>query len=280
VVFAIIFRCHHRTVLFCRPENNMNGLVSDTGRAVAFLSRIPVPDRFFAGDAVSIAHSARAYGVAGAVISLPASLFLLVLLAAGLNPLFAAAVALSCQLLVTGALHEDGLADCADGFGGGSSRERVLEIMKDSTIGAYGGIALAMSLLLRVSGVAAIAAGASPLAAALALIGVCAISRAAMVWHWHALPAAKPDGVAATAGQPDDDTSRFAVISGALLALIFTFPATGLGGGVLCLIFAGVACLGFTRLVAAKIDGHTGDTIGATQQISEIAALLGLALWL
>ncbi len=258
----------------------MHGLLAETGRAVAFLSRLPVPDRFFSGDPIPVSQSARAYALAGVVIALPAALLLFVLLEAGLAPLFAAALALCCLMVVTGGLHEDGLADCADGFGGGASRERALEIMKDSTIGAYGGLALVMSVLLRASGVAAIAAAAQPWATALAVIGVASLSRAAMVWHWHVLPAARADGVAVAAGQPANRTAVFAVASGAVLAAILTAAAAGPEGAALSLLLTACACIGFTRLARARIGGHTGDTIGACQQICEIAALLGLALWL
>ncbi len=258
----------------------MNDLVLDTGRAVSFLSRLPVSDRFFVDESVPVVRSARAYALAGAVIALPAALVLLILVALGLNAFFAGALVLSCHVLVTGALHEDGLADCGDGFGGGSGRDRVLEIMKDSTIGAYGGIALILSLLLRVSGVAVLAAETAPLAAALALVGVASVSRAAMVWHWRSLPAAKSDGVAASIGQPDDDATRFAMISGALLGFVLAVPAIGPGGALFSLVLVAAACLAFTRFTGDRIGGHTGDTIGACQQICEVAALLGLALWL
>lgn len=258
----------------------MNDLVQDTGRAVAFLSRLRMPDRLFAGESIPVGRSARAYAIAGAVISLPGAVLLAVLLAVGLTPLFAAAFALSCHLLVTGALHEDGLADCADGFGGGSNREQVLAIMKDSTIGAYGGIALVMSLLLRVAGVAAIAGAAPPVVAGLCLVCIGSLSRAAMVWHWNALPAAKSDGVAASAGQPNDEATWFAAVSGALLGFVLALPAVGPGGAVFPAVLVAVSCLALTRFTYNKIGGHTGDTIGATQQICEIAALLGLVLWL
>lgn len=258
----------------------MNDLVQDTGRAVAFLSRLRVPDQFFAGDSVPIARSSRAFALAGAVIALPAALLLVVLLEFGLNPLFSAALALSCHLLVTGALHEDGLADCADGFGGGSSQEKTLEIMKDSTIGAYGGIALVMSLLLRVAGMAAIASEAAPFAVGLCFVAVASVSRAAMVWHWNTLAAAKSDGVAASAGRPDDNVTRFAIVSGALVGFVLTLPAVGPGGGVLLLVLITVSCFAFTRFTDGRVGGHTGDTIGASQQICEVAGLLGLALCL
>jgi len=258
----------------------MNDLVRDTGRAVGFLSRIPVPDRFFTDETVTIARSARAYGLAGAVISLPGALTLTLLLAIGLNPLFAATLALSCHVVVTGALHEDGLADCADGFGGGSNPARRLDIMKDSSIGAYGGIALILSLMLRVAGIVAVASAAAPIAAGLCFLAAGVVSRVAMVWHWNALPAARSDGVAASAGQPDSAALRFALVTGVLLGCVLAWRAVGPGGAFLMLVLVAASCVAFARFTDRKIGGHTGDTIGATQQICEIAALLGLALWL
>ena len=97
----------------------MDGIVTDTARAVAFLSRLPVPDRFFGDAETDMTTSARAYPLAGLVLTLPAAILLFLLLVLGLSPVFAAALAIACQLLTTGGLHEDGLADCADGFGAG-----------------------------------------------------------------------------------------------------------------------------------------------------------------
>ncbi|MEX3009527.1 adenosylcobinamide-GDP ribazoletransferase [Hoeflea sp. TYP-13] len=257
----------------------MNEIIGDTARAVAFLSRLPVPDRYFSDETAPAAQSSRAYALAGIVVALPAAIAFFVLLALGLAPLFAAALAVLCQMLTTGALHEDGLADCADGFWGGRDRDSVLSIMKDSTIGAYGGLALIMSALLRVAGLAAIASGTDAASSALALIAVAATSRAAMVWHWHILPAAKPDGVAASAGRPDGDAMVFAALTGAAIAFVLGLPASGIAGAISMLVLAAIVCSGFSRIAGSKIGGHTGDTIGATQQICEIASLLGLALW-
>ena len=260
--------------------NTMTDLASDTARAVAFLSRLPVSDRYFDDTETEVAQSARAYGLAGFVVSLPAAVIYLFLLAIGLAPLFASAIAVACLVLTTGALHEDGLADTADGFWGGRERDSILKIMKDSTIGAYGTLALVLTVLLRVSGLTAIAAGSGAISAALALLAVAAISRAAMVWHWHVLPAAKPDGVAATAGRPDGDAMVFAALSGVLISAILGYFAGGIGGVLTMFLLVAIVCAGFSRIARNKIDGHTGDSIGATQLLCEIAALLGLAVWI
>ena len=254
-------------------------IISDTARAVSFLSRLPVPDRYFDHNDTAVADASHAYAFAGVVVAFPASLVLFVLLQVGLAPLFACAIAITCLVITTGALHEDGLADCADGFWGGRHRDSILLIMKDSTIGAYGTLALVMISLLRVSGLAAIAAGSSAFATAMALLAVAAVSRACMVWHWHILPAAKADGVAASAGRPDGDSMVFAVLSACGLVVVLGFAASGIAGVVTVLLLSALVCTGFSRIARNKIGGHTGDTIGATQLVCEAAALLGLALW-
>ncbi len=101
----------------------------------------------------------------------------------------------------TGALHEDGLADVADGLGATHDREKALTIMKDSRIGTFGGgIALVLSFGIRTAALAALVPAVSPSGLGLIMLSVAAVSRTAMVWHWQSLPPARRDGVAASAG--------------------------------------------------------------------------------
>ncbi|MGO6905043.1 adenosylcobinamide-GDP ribazoletransferase, partial [Rhizobium ruizarguesonis] len=139
----------------------------DTARAVAFLSRIPLPQSLFRGYDGRLGRLVRAFPLAGIVIGFVPALALFLLLGLRADPLMAALIALSVQVIVTGALHEDGLADTADGIGGGKSREQSLLIMKDSRIGTYGAIALILSFAIRAAALAAIAGRSSPLAAAI-----------------------------------------------------------------------------------------------------------------
>ncbi|MDE1995237.1 MAG: adenosylcobinamide-GDP ribazoletransferase, partial [Rhizobiaceae bacterium] len=176
---------------------------SDIARSVAFLSRISVPSSFFEGYDGRLDRASRAFPFAGLLIALPAAIVFGVLLASRADPLMAALLALAVQTMTTGALHEDGLSDTADGIGGGRDRDRALSIMKDSRIGTYGAVALVLSFGLRAAALAAIARGLPPFSAALALPAAATLSRGAMVWHWYALPPAKPDGIAASAGRPD-----------------------------------------------------------------------------
>ena len=255
-------------------------LINETARAIAFLSRIPVPNRYFQNHDSSLSRTVAAFPLAGLLITLPAAITLGLLTAFETSPLVAALMALALQILVTGALHEDGLSDTADGLGGGRYRERVLAIMKDSRIGTYGALALIFTVGLRVASFAAVIAVAPPLAIALTWLAAAAFSRAAMVWHWATLPPAKADGVAAAVGQPDPGAARFAWVCGILAPVLLGLFVLPFGATLASLIAAAVLVSGFSAFVRSKIQGHTGDSIGASQQIAEIGFLVSLAILL
>ncbi|MGH7003553.1 MAG: adenosylcobinamide-GDP ribazoletransferase, partial [Alphaproteobacteria bacterium] len=177
-------------------------LIGDMMRALAFLSRLPVPQRWFDGYTGALAGTVRGFPLAGMIIALPAALVLLIAFLLDLPELVAALLAVMALVVTTGALHEDGLADVADGFYGGSSPERRLEIMKDSAIGAYGMLALVFSVLLRTALLAEILDALAILPALLVVIGTEAVSRAVLVKFWQTLPSARMHGVAGQAGTP------------------------------------------------------------------------------
>jgi adenosylcobinamide-GDP ribazoletransferase len=258
-------------------DMNIKAYALDTARAVAFLSRFPLPQWLFSGDGGELSRTVRAFPLAGILIGLiPAAVFV-VLLGLRADRLMAALVALAVQILITGALHEDGLSDTADGIGGGRDRDHALAIMKDSRIGSYGAIALVFSIALRAAALAAIAREVPPLAAAFAIPAAACLSRAALVWHWHRLPAAKPDGLAASSGRPGEGAMHIALVTACLFTALLVWPALGLLALVCSLLATGIAVLAFTLYIRRKLAGHTGDTLGAAQQISEIAALCALA---
>jgi adenosylcobinamide-GDP ribazoletransferase len=253
--------------------------VDDVVRSVGFLSRLPMPGRYFVAYDGSLSRAVRAFPVAGLLITLPSAALFATLLAGRADPMLSALLALALHAFLTGALHEDGLSDTADGIGGGRDREAALRIMKDSRIGSYGAVALILSFAIRAAALAAMADVVTPTVAGLALLGVGAISRTAMVWHWSLLPPARADGVAASAGEPEAVAARFAFASGGLLALALMWPAMSFTATLFALaLTAGVAWL-FSRYVASRIGGHTGDTIGATQQLTEMMSLCALALF-
>lgn len=257
---------------------DMREYVDDVARSVAFLSRIRVPPRHFDGHDGRLSRTIRAFPVAGVVIVLPAAALLAILQALGVSSLFSAFVVLAVQTLLTGALHEDGFSDTADGLGGGRDRESMLSIMRDSRVGSYGVIALILSYGLRAAALASIFAFLSPAGAVLMLLAVAAASRTAMVWHWSALPPARRDGVAASAGEPDGDATRVALVSGVAITLLLLLPNAPLLAIASVALAVSAAVFAFTDVVRDKIGGHTGDTIGASEQVAEIAVLGALAL--
>src|SRR6202034_1238480 len=157
-----------------------------------------------------IARAPWAFPLAGVVVALIAAAVYAVAHKIGSPPWVAAALAVATTLAVTGCLHEDGLADTADGFGGGDTRERKLEIMRDSRIGTYGVCALTLSILLRVSAIATLA---RPSFAFWALIAAHGAARAALPIFMTIVPPARDDGLSHAAGQP---TQQNAMIAGVL----------------------------------------------------------------
>ena len=245
---------------------------------MGFLSRLPVPDRFFRGHEGNVSHAVRAFPLAGLVVALAPALLLYLLLRFDGDPLLCALIALGGATLITGALHEDGLADAADGLGGGRDAEHALSIMKDSRTGAYGVIAIVLSFGLRAAALASLARVDEAGASALAFLAAAASSRALMVGHWALLPSARSAGVAASVGMPEEAPRNLALALGATAAILLLLPAFDLAEILFALLLATLAAFGFTRFVKTKLGGHTGDTIGATQQVAEITTLAALAL--
>jgi adenosylcobinamide-GDP ribazoletransferase len=251
-------------------------ITRDVARALGFLTRFTLPAHYFEGGSEPVSQSSGAFPLAGLIAALPAALFLLIAPWLTIPPLLAAVIAVAISIGVCGALHEDGLADVADGFFGGKDAESRLDIMKDSRNGTYGTLVLILSTALRVAALSAIASESS-LAAAFALIAASVAARAALVWHWFELPLARPGGTADQAGKPDRDQLNFALVTGAPLAFFPTLLASGIDGVVLTASLIALSAIFFVRLCRMKIGGHTGDTLGAAAQIAEISALIALA---
>jgi len=178
--------------------------------------------------------------------------------------------------VTTGAFHEDGLADTADSFGG-ATRERRLAIMRDSLIGSFGASALILAFALRIGAVAGLATRLDPLAACAAIPIAAALSRTAGLMPLVFLPPARLDGASHAVGQPTRETFWIAAALATGLAVVLGrlagLPASGIG---LMLVLSALSGLALTRLAARHIEGQTGDIAGATQQVAEIAALIGL----
>ena len=257
------------------PLPELDTFVGDLKSSLAFLTRVPAGWLGIDADQrPDFRRAAALFPVAGVLIGIAGGLVLLIAGAIGVPPLVAAALAVAATMGLTGALHEDGLADVADSFGG-STAERRLEIMHDSRIGSYGAAALVLSLVIRVACLAAImTAGVVQAAIALALAE--GISRAALVHLWQALPPARESGLAHDTGPPEQNAMVMALAIAAVLALV-AIPVVGLRPAVLAAVLAALATYIFTRLTAGAFGGRTGDTLGACQQVALVAWLIGAA---
>ena len=240
--------------------------LGDIAACIGFYTRLPVghlavPSSDFAG-------AQWAAPLAGAVVGLFGGAILVGAAWIGLPVALAALLAVAATMLVTGALHEDGLADTADGLGGGATPERKLEIMRDSRTGAYGVAAMVFSILLRAGALAAI----TPLAAFVALIAAHAGGRALIPYLLATRQPARTDGLSANVGRVSERTAHVALGIGALALLPIGFWAA----------IAAAAALALWLLVARavaqrQIGGHTGDICGALEQGGEMIILLAAA---
>jgi len=222
-------------------------------------------------DGAMIGRAAWAFAVAGLLVGVVGAVVYGLAYHVGLPGWPAAALAVAATMTLTGCLHEDGLADTIDGFGGGKTREQKLVIMRDSRIGTYGVCALTIAILLRVSALALLGATGPVAAALLAAHGA---GRAVMPVFMAFLPPARRDGLSASAGQP----LYGGVAAAAVLGVLILMLCLGFGHGLVALIVLAIATVLLAWLSLDQIGGQTGDVLGAVEQVSEIAILL-VALW-
>ncbi|MBC6437522.1 MAG: adenosylcobinamide-GDP ribazoletransferase [Rhodobacteraceae bacterium] len=237
----------------------------DIGHALRLLTRLPMPGGGTPGRG---GRAAWAWPLAGLVVGGCGVLLLSLALWLGVPTGCAAALALTGMIMATGALHEDGLADSADGLWGGGTVARRLEIMRDSRVGSYGVLALGLSLLARWSLITSLADSAP-----LALIAAAMPSRAAMAGVMALLPPARDQGLSHRTGRPP----RFTVLLALGAACAGAVVLSGLSAGLTATLVACGAAGAVAALANAKIGGQTGDILGASQQMAEIAALAALA---
>ncbi|MEG3348656.1 adenosylcobinamide-GDP ribazoletransferase [Novacetimonas sp. GS1] len=240
-------------------------LRADIVCGVGLLTRLPMGWLARDGLPYSMTRCVWTWPIIGALCGMMGAGVVVALSHLRIAPLPAATIAVAVQLLLTGGLHEDGLADMVDGFGGGATRARKLEIMRDSRIGSYGMMALALALLARVGAISALPTG----LAIMVLPVTGALARAAMAGLLVMLPPARSDGVAATMGHIPWPALLACVLPPVMLApwLLGTWAGTvaicatlALGGGM-------------ALLAHRQISGHTGDVLGATACLGECVLL-------
>ena len=240
--------------------------LADITACVVFLTRIPI--RLSESDTGhDLAQSAWAFSIVGALVGGVGTVFYAAAVGLGLSPLIAATLSVGAMTAFTGALHEDGLVDTVDGFGGGRDRAAKLRIMRDSHLGTFAAVALFLTLVLRIVSLAALA---DTIAVGSILVATAAASRSVMVaiMAWH-VPA-RPDGLSASSGIPAAGTVTLdALIS---IAIVFAItPALVAVSVILAVVAAGTTV---AWLAQRQIGGHTGDVLGGAQQVSEVVALV------
>lgn len=240
--------------------------ISDIRAALTFLTRLPV-----GGPHRALSACAWAFPIAGLAVGLAGGAVFWLAGWAGLSPWIAAFLTLFTTAIVTGALHEDGLADAADGLGAGGTVERKLEIMRDSRIGGYGALALMLATGLKAAAIAAFPSG---LPGAAAIVAIHILSRAVLpgVMAW--LRPASASGVAASVGRPAWAGALIAILLGAVGPLFVIGPCAA---AVAITAALGMAALG-GLLLLRSLGGYNGDTIGLLEQLTEIAIMLALLI--
>jgi len=236
--------------------------------ALQFLTRLPVtadytPER--------LAATPRWYPAVGALVG---AMVGIVWWGAALllPPVVAVLIAVAAGLLITGALHEDGFADCCDGLGGGATPARALDIMRDSRLGTYGVLGLGLMLGVKVAVLAAL----PPVAVPLVLVVAHSASRASAVVVMAQLPYLRARG-AGSGLERELDAYDWTVIGVTLtavtLAVLSVVPLLAVVAGAAGLVGGHYA---MRRRFAARLGGYTGDCLGAVQQCSEIGLLIGV----
>jgi adenosylcobinamide-GDP ribazoletransferase len=247
---------------------HLTNWIRDVILATTLLTRIPLPHP---ADAMpsELARAQRAFPLVGAIIGLIIGLIDRSLLAMGVPSLAAAALTLGAGAALTGALHEDGLADVGDGFGGGKDRAAKLAIMRDSRIGTYGVLALLVGFSARLSALASL-----PVSLVVpALIVAHTLGRAVIPALAANMPFARDDGLGKSAGRPEPSSVIIALLLAIVIALLCLPPKEVL----LAMLFTAIAASAMAALTWRQIGGVTGDVFGATEQVVEAAVLITLA---
>lgn len=240
--------------------------------ALQFFTRIPVP-HWVGFDPQWLSQASRYFPAVGLVVGAFASL-VYALASALWPPVVAVLLSTSAAIWLTGAFHEDGFADTCDGFGGGATPERVLEIMKDSRIGAYGAIGVVLLLAIKCATLSFL----TPRAAMAALLSAHPLSRlaaTALIWR---LDYVKAEGKAKPLAQ-HMSTLEFtiAVLTVALpLAVLLWSGLLPWRAAVAGMAAIAAVAVWMARLFVRRIAGYTGDCLGAVQQVSEAAFYLAV----
>jgi adenosylcobinamide-GDP ribazoletransferase len=244
------------------------------GENLRFFTRLPLGASTRAPDFTKVGWAAP---LAGAIIGGLGAIVFFATRKVGLPGIICSTLAVAIEIFVTGGLHEDGLADVADGFGGGRDRDAKLAIMRDSRIGAYGAIALCLVLLLRIEAIAALARPYPKVATGAFLLAGAAARAAALAPLTWALPA-RADGVGATAGALDASALIGVAATLAVIATPLGLLSLGSARALLACVLGAAVARSCVAVAEKQIGGQTGDVCGATAAIVQVAVLLALLI--
>ena len=245
--------------------------IQDIILGISFLTRLPIPHsqpykRFLMQSAWSFPLVGVFLGFLGGSVSW----FLLEL---QLPLLIVSFLTIGTLILLTGGLHEDGLADMADGFGGGSNPENKIAIMRDSQIGTYGTLILILVIAVKAAAIETLLGKDNSLNCMVALIVSGSVSRSLMVCVAYTLDHASEKGLGKFAGKPNSQT----VISSLFITVITSIFLLPIIKVMIALTLATLTATAIGFLAKRQINGYTGDILGATQQLSEVIVLIYLA---
>ena len=240
--------------------------------ALQFFTRLPIP-RWVGFDAAWLNHASRYFPLVGLVVgAIAAGVYAAAALV--LPAPVAAVLSTAATIYITGAFHEDGFADACDGLGGGMTRERALEIMKDSRVGAYGAIGIVCMLIAKCTALAFLPP-ASAIAALLLAHPLSRLAATSLIWtmeYARAEGKAKPLAQRMSAGEFSIATATV-LLPAATLVVHGALSAAACAGAVLA---ASLAALWLARKFERRLGGYTGDCLGAVQQLSEVAIYLAV----
>lgn len=238
--------------------------------ALGYFTRVPIPSTL-GFDPRDLAGAARYFPLIGAFVGAAGAIVYVIALHV-FPPAVAVLLSMAATLLLTGALHEDGLADCCDGLGGGATREDALRIMRDPRLGAFGAIGLVMGLALKWQTLSALPAA----TAAWTMVGAHAASRALAASYLSTHDYAREEGKAKSVAHRMPPRSLAVALALGLPWMLVPDWRAGLLG--LVVAFALRFLLG--RYFARRLGGYTGDCLGFAQQVFEIALYLSALAWI
>lgn len=232
--------------------------------ALMLLTRIPVNwDKVSPDNPPDMNRSLWAYPLVGLLVGLVAALIFYVCVFASIPNSISIVLTLSSVIFITGAFHEDGLADTADGFGGGGDKQEKLDIMRDSCIGTYGALALISAFLLKVFALLEL----THIEVLGTLVVAAVLSRLMIIYMLIMLKPARKDSLSTQSGKPGGDAIIFATGS----ALLFSGLVFDIRLIILMFLVACAVTFLFSRLARSQVGGFSGDILGASQQLTEVS---------